>query len=108
MITRLDLSDAVTSANARGDVRPPRHRAVARLPGSVPPDRDDPDGHRLLEQAEARVAGGLRPPTLRNPIVYELRKHMTDDLLAVARHGHRARGATVDPRPDDRGIPDPP
>src|SRR5438445_2033992 len=108
MITRVDLSDAVTSANSTGDVRPPRHRAVARLSGSVLSDRDDPDGHRLLEQSEARVAGGLGPPTLRNPIVYELRKHLADDLLAVSSHRHGSCGATVDPRPDDRGIPDPP
>src|SRR5947209_20526125 len=102
MITRVDLSDAVTSANSTGDVRPPRHRAVARLSGAVLPDRDDPDGHRLLEQAETRVAGGLGPPTLRNPIVYELRKDPTDDLLAVARDGHSARRPAIDSRADNR------
>src|SRR2546426_4815394 len=107
MITRVDLSDAVTSANSRGGVRPPRHRAVASLAGAVLRDRDDPDGHRLFEQAETRVASYLCPPALRDPIVHEPREPLTDDLLPVARDGHSARRSTVDPRPDDRRIPDP-
>src|SRR2546428_11041405 len=101
MITRVDLSDAVATRTFSRAVRPPRHGAVARLAGAALPHGDDADRHGPLVQAETLLGRRLCRPARRQPVAHELGKDPPDDLLSLARDGHRALGAAIDPPTED-------